>query len=80
MANSSSKTFSKLKEVIFGDTMSAALSMKHGHSRHRIKKKYCLQIHTTFAYAVLIILVKRNIQASKEILSSSENEGRKKWA
>jgi hypothetical protein len=51
--------------------------MKHGPSRHRIKKKYCLQIHTTFVYAVLIILVTRNIQTSKEILSSSENEGRK---
>jgi len=51
--------------------------MKHGPSRHRIKKKYCLRIHTTFAYAVRIILVTRNIQTSKEFLSSSENEGKK---
>jgi len=53
--------------------------MKHGPSRHRIKKKYCLRIHTTFACAVYVILVTRNIQTSKEILSSSEKEGRKNW-
>jgi hypothetical protein len=51
--------------------------MKHGPRRHDIKKEYCLRIQTTFAYAVRIILVTRNIQTSKETLPPSENEGRK---
>jgi hypothetical protein len=51
--------------------------MKHGPSRHSGRKKYCLIIHTNFAYAVRIILVTRNIQTSKEILTSSEKKAEK---
>jgi hypothetical protein len=41
--------------------------LKHGPSRHHIKKKYCLRNNTTFAHAVGIILVTRNVQTSKEV-------------